>query len=554
MRLSFPLCLLFLFMRFVLAADMSGSHSEGQQLSQGWQARVQEAAKGTAPATIPGYVTDSPPQVSLNVATIEGAAMRDTQHSDAGQFLSSASSMRKRFVLDPDTDPLLKNGEAVLRDPHTILDVKLEQGAEEKGEAVTLMCEESGNSIEQACHHLLVIEIEITPGWIEEHWGCYGYEVPDYADHGGSNHSGGAKIRGYMRFSHGNDNPYCLGRCAINHQRIEHPEIITIKKEEWVEDCAHLEKLTDQGICQYVSKVCTDGPSTKMVQDRPITRDCWQFRQTYNCKYPSKNTCSGLRAQGCIQKASRCKEKVSGICVVWEQTYECPSTRRSLKNIRAGVGSPFCITGNCMDSSYQANGEMLDVIAKLSVFKEMQKDIRSGLEIFKGTDKRCSRNCIDFKDCCQNMKGWGTSLHLAACSEEERLLAQLKSKNLCHQVGTYCAKKILGICVSKKTSYCCFGNKLLRLIQQQGRAQLGVGWGDSENPCCRGLKAEELGSIDFSHIDFSEIFEDIMATFRQPDTSRLQTRAAENLKENVRQVQASLKKQPLSTGEGGDGV
>ena len=150
------------------------------------------------------------------------------------------------------------------------------------------------------------------------------------------------------------------------------------------------------------------------------------------------------------------------------------------------------------------------------------------------------------------MKGWGTSLHLASCSEEEKLLAQLKDKKLCHQVGTYCAKKVLGICLSKKTSYCCFGNKLLRLIQEQGRSQLGISWGEPENPCCRGLKPEELARIDFSRIDMSEIFEDIIASYKQPDTARLQTRVAENLKDNVRQIQAGTKKQPINTGaEGG---
>ncbi len=553
--LSF-LCLLLFPVSLVLAADMSGSHSSGQLLAQSMQGSIQGVAKGTSPSTVPGYVTDAPPQTSLNVATIEGAAMSEAHSSEAGRFLSSASSDRKRFVLDPDADPLLSIGNEVLKDPHTVLDVKMEAGAEEKGAAVTLLCEESGESIEQSCHHHLTVEIEITPGWVEEHWRCGGYDVPYYSDHGGGNHSSGGRPLRYNRHSHPTNNPGCLrGGCARDYVRIDHPEIISIKKEEWGDDCAHLETFTDQGICQYVSKVCTDGPSTKMIQERPIIKDCWQYKQTYNCKYPSKNTCSALRAQGCVQKASRCKERAGGTCVVWEQTYECPSTKKSLKNIRAGVGSPFCITGNCVDSSYQANGEMLEVMAKLSVFKEMQNDIRSGsFEIFKGTDKRCSRNCIDFKDCCQNMKGWGTSLHLASCSEEERLLAQLKSKNLCHQVGTYCAKKVLGICVSKKTTYCCFGNKLLRLIQEQGRAQLGIGWGEASNPCCRGLKPEELGRIDFSRIDFSEIFEDILSSIRQPDTTRLQIRAAENLKENVRQVQASLKKQPLSTGEGGDGV
>ncbi|MBY0281581.1 MAG: conjugal transfer protein TraN [Alphaproteobacteria bacterium] len=553
---SFLLYLVLIYLITMTAClAMESSHSYAQQLAGSLLGSVQGIARTPDLSSVPGYATDRPKESSFNVATLGDAALAETHTSEAGQFLKTATAERKRFVLDPDTDPLLRNADEVLKDPHTVLDVKLETGTEEKGAAVLILCEEAGDSIEQACHHSLNIEISITPGYITESWICGGYDVPWYADHGGSANPCYGKPKRYMRHSHGPNNPGCLRGhrpCAKDYQRQDHPEIITITKEEWRDDCAALEDLTDKGLCQYVNKVCSDGPSTKMIQDRPIIRDCWQFRQTYRCKKSNKNTCSALRAKGCLQKSSRCKEFTSGVCVVWEQTYECPSMKRSLKNIRTGVGSPFCITGNCVDSSYQANGEMLEVMAKLSVFKEMQKDIRSGnFEIFKGHDKRCSRNCIDFKDCCQNMKGWGTSMHLASCSAEEKLLAELKSKNLCHQVGIYCAKKVLGICVSKKTSYCCFGNKLLRLIQEQGRAQLGIGWGTAETPVCRGLRPEELSRIDFSRLDLSEVFEDIMASIKAPNAASLQTVTAERLKDNLRHIQAGTRKQPLITGEAG---
>ncbi|MBY0280996.1 MAG: conjugal transfer protein TraN [Alphaproteobacteria bacterium] len=543
--------LLCLFITPVSAADMISAHALGGQLAKGLQSNVEGSAKGTTPGTVPGYSSSVPREASLNAATIGDASLREAHISEAGKFLKEAASTRQKFVLDPDTDPLLRNGDEVLKDPHTVLDVKMESVTETREASVTLTCEEAGEAIERTCHHVFVIELSITPCYVTESWECAGYDHPIYSER----QCGSDCIRRWERRGHGPNNPGCrngIKPCARNYQRTEHPEIITVTKEEWSDDCAALEDLTDKGVCQYGNKVCIDGPSTKMIQDRPVTKDCWQYRQTYQCKRPSKNTCSALRAKGCLQKSSRCKERVGGICVVWEQTYECPSSKKSLKNIKAGAGSPFCITGNCADSSYQANGEMLEVMAKLSIFKEMQKDIRSGnFEIFKGTDKRCSRNCIDFKDCCQNMKGWGTSLHLASCSAEERLLAQLKDKNLCHQVGTYCAKKVLGICVSKKTSYCCFGNKLLRLIQQQGRAQLGISWGSAETPSCRGLRPEELGRIDFSRLDLSEVFEEIIASYKAPNVSSLQAVTAERFKENLKHIQAGTRRQPLTTGEGG---
>jgi hypothetical protein len=76
-------------------------------------------------------------------------------------------------------------------------------------------------------------------------------------------------------------------------------------------------------------------------------------------------------------------------------------------------------------------------------------------------------------------------------------------------VGTYCAEKLLGVCIRKKTGFCCYGTKMARLIQQQGRAQLGLNFGSPECPECTGLSPEQLSQLDFSKINFSEIFEDI---------------------------------------------
>lgn len=39
---------------------------------------------------------------------------------------------------------------------------------------------------------------------------------------------------------------------------------------------------------------------------------------------------------------------------------------------------------------------------------------------------------------------------------------------------TYCSKKFLGVCLTKRKAYCCFESKLARILQEQGRRQLGV--------------------------------------------------------------------------------
>ena len=56
-----------------------------------------------------------------------------------------------------------------------------------------------------------------------------------------------------------------------------------------------------------------------------------------------------------------------------------------------------------------------------------------------------------------------------------------------------------------------FGSKLGRILQQQGRAQLGIGWGD-----CRGFTVAEVERIDFDRLDLSEFTEDLMDGGRAP--------------------------------------
>jgi len=106
------------------------------------------------------------------------------------------------------------------------------------------------------------------------------------------------------------------------------------------------------------------------------------------------------------------------------------------------------------------------------------------------------------------------------CDEEEAKLAMKRGAGLCSdKIGDWCTKKVLGVCITRKRSYCCYNSKLAKIINVQGRAQLGIGWGDEESPSCSGFDIAQLKAIDFSKIDFSEFVGDVMAAV---DTSHLQ--------------------------------
>ncbi|EOD1484981.1 conjugal transfer protein TraN [Escherichia coli] len=56
--------------------------------------------------------------------------------------------------------------------------------------------------------------------------------------------------------------------------------------------------------------------------------------------------------------------------------------------------------------------------------------------------------------------GWGQDIGLAKCSSDEKALAKAKSNKLTVSVGEFCSKKVLGVCLEKKRSYCQFDSKL----------------------------------------------------------------------------------------------
>ena len=98
---------------------------------------------------------------------------------------------------------------------------------------------------------------------------------------------------------------------------------------------------------------------------------------------------------------------------------------------------------------------------------------------------------------------------MLACEEEDMLTGMKRGQGLCHHVGSYCNRKVLGSCVEKKETYCCFPSKLGKIINEQGRPQVGKTWGTAKHPDCSGFSLEQLSAINFSLIDFTEFIQTI---------------------------------------------
>ncbi|WP_447083151.1 conjugal transfer protein TraN [Burkholderia glumae] len=93
-----------------------------------------------------------------------------------------------------------------------------------------------------------------------------------------------------------------------------------------------------------------------------------------------------------------------------------------------------------------------------------------------------------------------------ACTSDEQVLSLKRGQNLCVQYKQWCSTKVLGVCVEEKKGYCCFNSLIAKIVNQQGKAQLGIQFAG-----CGGLTADQLQQIDFSKIDFSEFVNSIQS-------------------------------------------
>ena len=174
----------------------------------------------------------------------------------------------------------------------------------------------------------------------------------------------------------------------------------------------------------------------------------------------------------------------------------------------------WCVGSGCESVSGKANTGFVNATTRLNMAIELggEEFDRDDLRFFTGKRRACTIRLFGLANCCKNS---GLLVGLANCSAEEQELAEERNGGNTHYLGKYCAKRtFFGVCIRRARAWCVFGSKLGRILQEQGRSQLGVGWGS-----CRGLSVAEIEGIDFERLDLSEFTENLMDGGTEPAIS-----------------------------------
>lgn len=132
-----------------------------------------------------------------------------------------------------------------------------------------------------------------------------------------------------------------------------------------------------------------------------------------------------------------------------------------------------------------------------------------------------------------------------ACDNEDYKTATLSKGKLCYTTKTYCESKDCGLfgctCTKYRTKKCCFNSKLARIVNEQGRQQIGLDKTD-----CSGFTAEQLEQLDWGQIDLSEFIADML---EQAQSSMPNVGDIETLNQKIKNTMSGtgLSQQPIDS-------
>ncbi len=291
----------------------------------------------------------------------------------------------------------------------------------------------------------------------------------------------------------------------------------------WADSCGTL--LPE---CKQAHHRCVEGAETRYWEGVYTYLPCWKYEKTYKCDIT--DTCGDLSDAVVLEES--CSLNVEGICV--EKAIRKQVTVRECKDAELSCGvNTFCLDGDCYDpqASQSSSEDFNKNVSALAALSEAAENLSDPPEIFEGKPMQCTDKAFGFADCCKD-GGWGTSAGLAQCSASEEALGQAKEKKLTVYVGSFCARKIFGKCLKKKQSYCVFDSKLARIVQQDGRRQIGKNFGSSESPNCRGLSPDEMQRMNFDNMNFSDFYSDLNSNIDVPSPNEIQKRITTQMETN----------------------
>lgn len=312
---------------------------------------------------------------------------------------------------------------------------------------------------------------------------------------------------------------------------------VAVPVKKWVPDVVWSENCPfDKSDQVLINSVCTDpgGDRTFTVngENYVLHSDCWQYTDTYVSQSADNGTCNDyMQNPACTVGSTTCLDSLNGTCLREQVVFSCEEKVSGSAQLCGG--ELVCTDGSCDQLDDGKSNGFQSAVSGLAALAAAGKDIAAlngvNVSAFTGEGHSCRKAMAGFSNCCKD-SGWGNDVGLANCNTEEKALAEAKKRKLSIYVGSYCAHKVLGVCLEKKEGYCQFDSKLAKIVQDQGRrGQLGIDFGSGSSPDCRGLTVAELQRLNFDNINFADFYDDLENGTTLPADQELLDRVKEQI-------------------------
>ena len=193
--------------------------------------------------------------------------------------------------------------------------------------------------------------------------------------------------------------------------------------------------------CQLSAKTCVDGPATKNINGLDVYKDCWQWKEDYNCVVSNPaDYCMPLKAAGCTKQSETCTTTAfTGACIEKEFNYFCGSEITPLPTNVIHLNTSYSIVTDQVDASQCST---LEANANCTVASQTCID-GPGTKNINGLDV--------YKDCWEWKKDF-----TCASTTLTSTCADLKNNPLCTETGSQCVDNLpAGQCGLLEHQYKC---------------------------------------------------------------------------------------------------
>lgn len=290
------------------------------------------------------------------------------------------------------------------------------------------------------------------------------------------------------------------------------------------------------GSCHEGATTCISGASVEDVNGLLVPMDCTVEETAYTCGASSYSSpeCSAFEEDaGCQLIGSDCFMRgPDGVCGSYEDTYRCGSSDAVGFDPTCEAVN-VCVGDYCQSIEQETTADLPKSLAAISLLNEMAKEWHYGerevcvypepedcedfqcfvcewvtvpnnkLQYFNNSEKGCRIGILGTYNCCSD-SGWALGV-FTECKDSELVLLAAVDAGRTVYLETDCSKKALFVCLERKKIYCVFNSGIGREVNYQGQMQL---YGRFN---CRALRHEEMERIDWSKIDLSPVFDEMLA-------------------------------------------